>query len=77
MQVIISDDVNQIQQWIAILSTTYCAHPSTGLAQTIYYYVQKLVHHEDVVYDSIRLCDYYSMLKYWHWRAKFNDTAVY
>ncbi|MCJ8321687.1 MAG: hypothetical protein MJK12_18780 [Colwellia sp.] len=70
MPIATAKDLDQIKQWIQILTSTYAEYPTNALAKTISYYVERLMHHEDIELDTIKPCEYISMLKYWQWLAK-------
>lgn len=58
----------QLETWLNILITTYKDHPNLGLAKTIYYYLTRLLHHDDIGLNGDKRYDYLSMQKYWHWQ---------
>ena len=68
----------QLESWLTILVITYKDHPTYGLAKTINYYLDRLLHHEDInVYDDQcgehhhdKRCGYLAMKKFWGWQAK-------
>ena len=64
-----STDLLQLEAWLNILIVTYKYHPSCGLAQTINYYLSRLLHHDDIDFCGQKRCDYLLMQKYWHWQA--------
>ena len=76
MHIIYSKNYEQIKHWLNILTSTYAEYPSKSLAKTILYYINRLINHEDVKHDSIKACEYISMVKYWSWQANINHPLV-
>jgi len=70
MSIANTEDFEQLKQWIQVLATTYAESPSNVLAKTVSYYVERLIRHEDIELDTIKACEYISMLRYWQWLAK-------
>jgi len=64
-----SPELLQLDKWLNILIMTYKDHPSYGLAKTINYYLNRLLHHDDISFCGEKRCDYLLMQKYWHWQA--------
>lgn len=64
-----SSEFLQLENWLAILITTYKDHPSRGLAKIINYYLERLVSHDDLNYSGKKRCDYLVMKKFWRWQA--------
>jgi len=54
MHIATAKELDQIKQWIQILTSTYAEYPSNALAKTVSYYIERLVHHEDTDLDIIR-----------------------
>ncbi len=64
----VSSEFKQLESWLNILIVTYGDHPTCGLAKTINYYLNRLLHHNDIHFDGDKRCDYISMQKYWRWQ---------
>lgn len=64
-----SSEFIQLESWLNILIITYRDHPNCGLAKTINYYLNRLLHHDDIGFDGNKRCDYLSMQKFWHWQV--------
>lgn len=64
----VSSEFKQLETWLNILIVTYGDHPTCGLAKTINYYLNRLLHHNDIHFDGDKRCDYLSMQKYWRWQ---------
>lgn len=60
----------QLENWLAILISTYKDHPSCSLAKTISYYLERLLNHEDINFSGEKRCEYIAMQKFWGWQAK-------
>ncbi len=65
-----STEFTRIENWLTLLITTYKQTPSYGLAQTICYYLNKLLNHDDFNYCKSKRCDYLSMHRYWRWQSQ-------
>ena len=59
----------QIEEWLQILINTYATHPSTGLAQVIHYYLIRLMNMDNMPTEIQHTCSYFSLLKFWIYRA--------
>lgn len=78
MRVVVSSEFLQLENWLAILIATYNENPTCGLAKTIHYYIERLLHHEDIYLDGDKhnehrvnkYCEYLCMKKFWRWQAK-------
>ena len=68
-----SKEFIQIEEWLKILTSTYANHPDIALAQTINYYLQRLIRHDDFTLDGSKQCDYLYMSKYWQWLSTANN----
>ncbi len=66
----VSSEFKQLENWLNILIATYGEHPTRGLAKIINYYLNRLLHHNDIHFDGDKRCDYLSMQKYWLWQIK-------
>lgn len=66
-----SDEFSQLENWLAILISTYKENPSCGLAKTINYYLARLLHHDDIHFCGEKRCDYLQMQKYWRWQSTY------
>lgn len=64
-----SSELLQLDKWLNILIITYKDHPSASLAQTINYYLSRLLLHDDIAFCGEKRCDYLLMQKYWRWQA--------
>jgi hypothetical protein len=64
-----SSECLQIEAWLAILINTYKDHPNFGLAKTINYYLERLLHHDDINFCKSKRCEYIAMQKFWHWKV--------
>lgn len=64
----LSSEFKQLENWLDILMVTYRDNPSRGLAKTINYYLNRLLHHDDINLNGAKHCDYLSMQKYWRWQ---------
>ncbi len=58
-----------MENWLVMLLTVYQSNASNGLAQTISFYLDKLLQHEDIHFCGDKRCDYIKMQRYWHWQA--------
>lgn len=73
-----SGEFLQLERWLIILIETYKDNPTCGLAKTINYYIDRLLHHEDIHLcgqksgesGNDKRCEYLSMKKFWGWQAK-------
>jgi len=69
-----SSEFLQLENWLAILVTTYKDHPTCELARTINYYLGRLLHHDDILFYGKKCgekrCEYLIMQKFWRWQAR-------
>lgn len=65
----VSPEFSQLEAWLSILLSTYEAHPSGSLAKTINYYLERILHHDDIYFYSQKHCEYIVMQKFWRWQA--------
>ncbi|WP_057179921.1 hypothetical protein [Colwellia sp. MT2012] len=47
-----------MENWLVMLLTVYQSNASNGLAQTISFYLDKLLQHEDIHFCGDKRCDY-------------------
>ena len=68
-----SSEFLQLERWLTILIATYKDHPTCGLAKTINYYLERILHHDDIHFCNgergEKRCDYLIMQKFWRWQA--------
>lgn len=64
-----STEFSTMESWLTILLETYNSNPTYALAQTINYYLGKLLNHDDIHYCGNKRCDYLIMQRFWHWRS--------
>lgn len=65
-----SKEFTYMEKWLVMLLTTYKNNPSSGLAQTICFYLNKLLQHDDINFCGEKRCDYIAMQRFWHWHAR-------
>ena len=65
-----SSEFLRLEHWLSLLISTYKEHPSCGLAKTIHYYLERLLHHEDINFSGEKRCEYIAMQRFWGWQAK-------
>jgi len=71
-----SQEFLQLENWLMLLITTYKEHPSLGLAKTISYYLNRLLHHDDINFCGDKQCDYLVMQKFWHWQSRHHSMPM-
>ncbi|KGJ90568.1 hypothetical protein [Colwellia psychrerythraea] len=71
-----STEFTNIENWLVMLLTTYKNNPSSGLAQTICFYLNKLLHHDDIHFCGDKRCEYIAMQRFWHWHALKREKPV-
>ena len=64
-----SNEFNYIENWLVMLINTYKSNPSRGLAKTIYFYLNKLLKHDDIFFCGEKRCEYPVMQRFWRWHA--------
>jgi len=69
MYLTVSDEFSYMESWLTMLLTTYKNNPSVALAKTISFYLNKLLHHDDITFFGDKRCDYLAMQRFWHWHA--------
>jgi hypothetical protein len=65
-----SSELNQLEDWLGVLTNTYAKHPSNGLAKVIAYYLSRIIKHDDFTAFASQPCHYFSMLKFWRERIQ-------
>jgi hypothetical protein len=65
----VSKEFSYLENWVAMLISTYKDNPSCGLAKTICFYLNKLLDHDDIHFCGEKRCDYLTMQRFWHWHA--------
>jgi hypothetical protein len=70
----VSNEFTYIESWLTMLLTTYNNNPSSGLAKTISFYLNKLLHHEDINFCGEKRCEYIAMQRFWHWHALYQTS---
>jgi len=66
----VSKEFNYLENWVSMLISTYKNNPSSGLAKTVCFYIEKLLHHDDISFYGDKRCEYLAMQRFWHWHAK-------
>ncbi|GLX79653.1 hypothetical protein tinsulaeT_29930 [Thalassotalea insulae] len=59
-----------LENWLEILISTYCQHPSKALAKVIDYYISRILAQDELSATPLLKCQYISMKKYWRWQSK-------
>ena len=70
----VSTEFSNIENWLVMLLTTYKTSPSNALAKTISFYLNLLLHHDDINFCGDRRCEYIVMHRFWHWLAVKNGV---
>ncbi|PKG86318.1 hypothetical protein CXF85_01040 [Colwellia sp. 75C3] len=65
----VSNEFVYMENWLVMLLSTYNNNPSTGLAHTINFYVDKLLRHDDINFYGNKRCEYLAMQRYWRWQG--------
>ncbi len=65
----VSKEFSYLETWVTMLISTYKNNPSSGLAKTVSFYIEKLLHHDDIHFYGDKRCEYLAMLRFWHWHA--------
>ena len=74
---LIKTELNQLEDWLDILLSTYRMTPSNGLAKVIQYYFDRVLSHQDIKLIRNQRCHYLMMKKYWSWQMETNGDIVY
>ena len=65
----VSKEFSYLETWVDMLITTYKNNPSSGLAKTVCFYIEKILHHDDIDFFGDKRCEYLAMQRFWHWYA--------
>ncbi len=65
----VSKEFSYIAKWLEMLISTYKSNPSSALAKNICFYLNKLLHHDDINFCGEKRCEYIAMQRFWHWHA--------
>jgi hypothetical protein len=65
----ISKEFSYLENWVSMLITTYKNNPSSGLAKTVCFYIDKLLHHDEIYFYGQKRCEYLAMQRFWQWHA--------
>lgn len=65
----VSNEFAYMESWLVMLLTTYNNNPSSGLAKTISFYLNKLLHHDDINFCGDKRCEYLAMQRFWQWHG--------
>ncbi|WP_448548316.1 hypothetical protein [Thalassotalea fusca] len=65
-----SRELQQLEDWLAILICTYRKHPSDGLAKVIHYYIRRVTSFESEYARCAVGGHYLSLKKYWQWLSQ-------
>jgi len=71
----VSNEFTYMENWLAMLLATYNNNPSTGLAKTISFYLNKLLHHDDISFCGEKQCEYLAMQRFWRWHARNKEAS--
>lgn len=70
-------ELNQLEDWLEILLSTYRISPSNGLAKVIQYYFDRILSHQDIRLVKNQRRHYLMMKKYWSWQIETNSNISY
>jgi len=65
----VSNEFAYMENWLNMLLSTYNNNPSNALAHTINFYLDKLLHHDDITFYSNKRCEYIAMQRFWRWQG--------
>jgi len=65
----VSKEFGYLETWVTMLISTYKSNPSSGLALTVCFYIDKLLQHDDIHFFADKRCEYLAMQRFWHWYA--------
>ena len=65
----VSNEFAYMENWLIMLLTTYNNNPSSALAKTISFYLNKLLHHDDINFCGDKRCEYLAMQRFWQWHG--------
>ncbi len=65
----VSNEFAYMESWLVMLLTTYNNNPSSGLAKTISFYLNKLLRHDDINFCGDKRCEYLAMQRFWQWHG--------
>jgi len=65
----VSKEFSYLEIWLTMLLSTYKNNPSRGLAKTVCFYIERLLHHDDIHFYGDKRCEYLAMKRFWHWHA--------
>lgn len=66
----VSNEFQQLEDWLSVLINTYKETPSIGLAKVIFYYLERILSHQDLHNTRDKSCHYFMMKKFWLWQCK-------
>ncbi|PKI14165.1 hypothetical protein [Colwellia sp. 12G3] len=65
----VSNEFAYMENWLVMLLTTYNTNPSSALAHTINFYLDTLLHHDDISFYGNKRCEYLAMQRFWRWQG--------
>lgn len=69
MDITSSNELQQLEDWLYVLINTYKDTPSDGLAKVIFYYLERILSHQDLHNLRDKSCHYFMMKKFWLWQC--------